>query len=583
MPVLYFTRGWATGLRKASAIAALCLSAQIPFANATTYYFSSSGNDTNSGTSPGAPWKSLSEIYYKSARIGGHAPYFAPGDSILLKAGDTFYERIQMFGDGAVYSRITLGRYGEGANPLLIGDNVNATWTLVAGRTNIYSTPVSGILIVSETNGTLYGEMPNLDDFAGATNQWMDTFTNLSWGKLTAGGTVVYLRTSDDTAPGTGRLRAFHKPVESSGSYVTIEHLDVRRAYYGISIGPKYISGNYVNTTNPIVRNCNIEDTCGCGLRFYYTTSGEMASNTVTRTGWTSTYLGDRCISNWMHHNTISFATNIILKIADPFRESQELGGIGMKQGAHNIVERNDVSEVNGFVDTYYEQGSVIRYNYFHSSRIGSGIAPHGTGYDIHHNIFNFGPQGQKAIGGFWAYDAGASYGPALGTNLIYNNVFYNFTVYGFYSGTNYPPGVMLRNNIFVGASGATLAQSCIGPDCVYNLFYCLGTPKFYWNAHETGHTLASYRAASGMESNSIYANPMFVSDKPVTAVDFQLKSTSPCINAGQDLKLAGLLGPAAQYQDYLGTPIPRGTGPDIGAYEKIPLLDPPTNLHISQ
>lgn len=549
-------------------ILSISLLIQPPFAYSTTYYFSNSGNDTNSGTAATTPWSSLSEIYYKSCGIGRRIP-FKPGDLLLLKAGETFNEAISMHGSGAPGSQITIGRYGEGENPTLIGDNLNAVWSLVEGRTNIYSSRLAGILVVAETSGKLYGQMPNLDEIVGTQDDWLDMFTNSCWGKLTAGGTVVFVRTADDSWPGTGRLRAFHKPLQVSGSYVTVENLNVRRAYYGISI-------NY--TTNTIVRNCHIEDTCGCGLRFYKCVAGEMASNTVTRTGWTSTYLGDMCISNRMHHNTISFATNTILGILNPFRESEELGGIGMKQGAYNIVEYNDVSHVNGFVDTYFEQGSVVRYNFFSSSRDGSGIAPHGTGWQVHNNIFNLGPAGKRALGGFWAYNESDSYGPALGTNLIHHNVFYGFTVYGFYSGQNYGPGVVLRNNIFVGASGANLAQGWSGPICDFNLYYCLGTPRFYWNAARTGYTLESYQAASGMETHSIYADPQFVSDSPVTAEDFRLRPTSPCINAGFDLKKAGLLGADQEYRDFLGRPVPQGAKPDIGVYETT-VPAPPTNL----
>jgi len=115
-----------------------------------------------------------------------------------------------------------------------------------------------------------------------------------------------------------------------------------------------------------------------------------------------------------------------------------------------------------------------------------------------------------------------------------------------------------------------------------YNLYYSStsGFPqRWYWNANYT-NSFAAWQAFSGQDAHSIYANPQFVSPSPITAADFRLEPTSPCIDAGLNLKLAGLLAPAAQYQDYLGTLIPRGTSPDIGAYEKIPLLDPPTNLH---
>jgi len=539
-----------------------CLSQWILCFGGTNYYFSTSGNDTNTGIAQDSPWKSFTKV------ISG--PFIA-GDSILLKAGDVFgnlvgtdqyRNRLNLFRDGTSSAPITIGRYGTGANPILLGDNTEAVWSLEPGRSNIYSSPLSGILGVADTNGVLYGQMPTFDDFVGTQDQWLDTFTNSSWGKLTAGGTVVYLRTSDDSNPDTGKIRAAHRAVEIDGSYITVENLDVRRAYQGIS-------ANF--STNIVVRNCNVEDTWGTGLRFYYVVSGEMASNTVTRAGWTAVYLGDLCLSNRVHHNVISFSTNIILGISEPYSDASELGGIGMKQGAHNIVEHNEVSEVEGFVDTYYEQGSTIRFNYFNRSRSGSGVAPTGTGWRIHHNIFNFGPAGQKALGGFWDYDSGLSFGTNdLGPNLIYNNVFYGFRDYGFYSPTNGQAGVVLRNNIFVSAnvSGSDLARTHSGPDSDYNMFFSLGPTNFYYQVQEVGHSLALYQSASGMESNSAFGDPQFVSDNPATAADFKLKPTSPCINAGSNLKTEGLLGFGADYLDYSGAMIPRGAGSDIGAFE---------------
>ena len=80
-------------------------------ASAATYYVSqSAGNDNNSGLSTVAPWQSL-------ARASTVA--LIAGDSLLLKAGDTWNEELQPKGNGTAASPILIGAYGTGNKPVL--------------------------------------------------------------------------------------------------------------------------------------------------------------------------------------------------------------------------------------------------------------------------------------------------------------------------------------------------------------------------------------------------------------------------------------------------------------------------------
>lgn len=101
----------------------------IPFlANATNYYFSSStGNDANSCTigSPCATLLKASNISYN------------PGDSVLFKAGDTFYGNLSVVHAGNSSSQIYYGSYGAGANAIISQDTTLASWTSIGG--NVYA------------------------------------------------------------------------------------------------------------------------------------------------------------------------------------------------------------------------------------------------------------------------------------------------------------------------------------------------------------------------------------------------------------------------------------------------------------
>src|SRR5665647_54836 len=91
-------------------------------ANATNYYFSVTGNDTNNGTSTSTPWQTISKFNSVfSSR--------SPGDSLLFKRGDTFYGSLTISSSGSSGSPITIGAYGTGARPIITGFTTLSSWT----------------------------------------------------------------------------------------------------------------------------------------------------------------------------------------------------------------------------------------------------------------------------------------------------------------------------------------------------------------------------------------------------------------------------------------------------------------------
>ena len=73
---------------------------------AGAYYISNSGDDNNSGTSPGEAWKTINKVNHID---------FEPGDKILFKGGETFNGTIVLNGDdfGNSGSKIHVGSYGD--------------------------------------------------------------------------------------------------------------------------------------------------------------------------------------------------------------------------------------------------------------------------------------------------------------------------------------------------------------------------------------------------------------------------------------------------------------------------------------
>ena len=118
-------------------------------ASATTYYVSSStGNDSNAGTSASVPWKTI-------AHVNGQT--FQPGDSILFKRGDVWNESLAPGSSGGVGNPITFDAYGSGAAPNLTGYYAvpSTAWVVVTGNAWKAAVPA----IYTSINFCLFGSV----------------------------------------------------------------------------------------------------------------------------------------------------------------------------------------------------------------------------------------------------------------------------------------------------------------------------------------------------------------------------------------------------------------------------------------
>ena len=61
----------------------------LPQCSGTCYYVSNSGSDSNLGTSPSSPWKTLSKVQSFQSNL-------QPGDAVLLQRGGVWYEQLDI-------------------------------------------------------------------------------------------------------------------------------------------------------------------------------------------------------------------------------------------------------------------------------------------------------------------------------------------------------------------------------------------------------------------------------------------------------------------------------------------------------
>jgi Right handed beta helix region len=157
-------------------------------AGAAVYYVDSgAGADFRTGLSPEAAWRSLSRV--RTANL-------APGDSLLLKRGSVWSDRLTIASSGTPEAPIRIGAYGWGDRPVLDGSRLaNGTTLLTVSQASFItisdlelrnsrdnglsangcnSISVTGVVVSrSQRNGMLFYDCNNLliedcDIFANA-------------------------------------------------------------------------------------------------------------------------------------------------------------------------------------------------------------------------------------------------------------------------------------------------------------------------------------------------------------------------------------------------------------------------------
>lgn len=92
------------------------------------YHVKNTGNDALDGLTDATAWQTLSKVISFS---------FASGDSVLLKSGDTWHEKLIV-----PNSNLNFGAYGTGNKPLITGFVVATGWSNIGG--NLWQTTATG-------------------------------------------------------------------------------------------------------------------------------------------------------------------------------------------------------------------------------------------------------------------------------------------------------------------------------------------------------------------------------------------------------------------------------------------------------
>lgn len=187
-----------------------------PLAEAATYYVSSrSGRDSNSGLSPRSAWRTLDRVNHAQLR---------PGDSVLLKRGETWRETLQPPSSGMEREVIQVGAFGLGSRPVISGsDRVPSTKWTRSGRFQYFS--LSGGAPASLWNHDIrLVRVASLDKLNSPSKWWFDPAAQR-----------IYMEATSDVR----EIEVQHRDVNIDNgerSHIVYDNLDLRHAREGLRL-----------------------------------------------------------------------------------------------------------------------------------------------------------------------------------------------------------------------------------------------------------------------------------------------------------------------------------------------------------
>jgi hypothetical protein len=570
-----------------------------------TYYVSSStGADSNSGTSELQPWKTLDAVYLHRASL-------APGDKVLLKRGDTFGRALLLKDvNGAADAPITIGAYGSGSapKPVISAGGAVLDWepvtthpgcarARIAEENHIDGNSVNRFFYQDAFVAELQATVSPNSNLAQYLNQMLAAS---AWGPR-GNPEHIYFCRSDLAGLSAAALkshllanvRAFSQGIViTNSSHLMAEDIEVNQAYQAVAIvRSHHVTLRRFDTRNTIHFAVNlVTESCP-------DPDDPNAPNDPVSPWPCSSHIAilDSSLKNSVHNAVYALGVDH-LRISGselgPFPSTVigtapgccaapngDLNAIGVENGSNILIDHNfihdtvagekaiDIAAI-GSVELGSAIDHVSVHHNFVANTTGLGTLM-GSNLSVHHNIFVAPPNAdlatRKRLNGVDIVGRGS------GRSTVYNNVFY---------------GVAHEAN----AGIKTASNTDDGPVFVLNNVVVAVQPTSTFKYLRYEHPLRTYSRNNAFfalpnntvpfpdEPHSFQVNPGFVSATPTTPADFELSASSPLIDAGVDPKLTSALDPwdvgrafemAGAFPAFDATWGKAGQGLDIGAYER--------------
>ncbi len=535
---------------------------------ATTYYVdAANGNDSNSGTSIAAPWKTIDKINNFS---------FNAGDSILLKRGDVWKEVLEFSSSGNAFQPIVIGSYGDGELPILTAIDVYEGWDSPFNWTDEGNNLWTRVLSYNPQRLWINGKEV-------LRNEIIDSLdgTRYVWG-YEKGKIYIYSPTNPALAFHSMRTNVFQNVAKFIWQkYIILQDIELQGGYsFSLTIQ---------GSANITIKNCKIGSYAREGIiikQWGETSSAYITvENCIIDSKFKFSYGKDKGIDDAIlivaGANNCEIKNNIIKDFGHCSVYLKSLhgtdNGVYDNKIYGNFMSGKNVTYQRGIGTDGYE-------NKCHDNEFFNNIITemtvrnqiNGNNNWIHHNIIDgtkntivkpFGAGQGIELQGYGAElvchdnkidnnlimncdEPGISFnhnGNPKYNNYIRNNIIYNC---GRNSKEGYDNiGIKIDNN------SRTIQNNYFYNNCIFSGNENLPS-VFLRGSYLTAEQFNSIDNGLDLASNNIQKDPLI---EIIDSLHYYITENSPCIDAGIDV---GLLF------DFYGNKIFSGNAPDIGIYE---------------
>lgn len=497
----------------------------VPGERQTYYVDATKGNDSNDGLSINSAWKTLSKVNTSS---------YGPGDSILFKAGETWYGQLEIETDGLKGMPVVFTSYGEGSKPRIdgLGEKdytirlLNSNYTEVRGfevtnKGTVLKGGRYGILLNANNEGPIYSSIIRDMDVHDVNGDPV---------KSNGGGGGIVWKNEGQTPS-----RLVDALIEGCHIY------DCQRNGMG---GKRDYNGA------EFLKN-----------KEYYNLRLKVRQNLIERIP------GDAIVMLGCDSSVAEY--NVCRDFTDDLPQGDAAAGIWPFSSLNTIIQYNEVSghmagwDGQGFDSDWNCENTIIQYNYSHDNAGGfilicsKGSAGFNDNTIVRYNI--------SINDGFRTWGSGTDFCPSIHlAGNIFNTQIYNNTIY---SGPK--PASVEKSFI-----EATNWEAWSNLTYIYNnIFYAADASKFIMGGstnNSFNHNLYSANTILPADHNPLRVDPQFIqpgeSDNPE---NYRLKNGSSAI--GQGILIVNNGG-----SDFFGNPVSDTFPPSIGAYNGVGLSSSP-------
>ena len=531
---------------------------------AATYYVDATGGtDSNDGLTTGTAWQTIAKV--NGLTCGSSVGQLGPGDSVLLKRGETWREQLTVPCSGSMGAPIVFGAFGSGDLPKFQGyTEFSGPWTDTGG--GIYSHAVPAATGYGLLESGMLLQMAS--DATCADGKW-----------YRGAGPVIYYKPSS----GTPNDYTLHYTLLQTAvlatdkQHITVQDMEIEG--YSTLASPGYsaiyFNGGLGKIDGITITRVTVHDVASRAIAVDNANAPVVEGSDIYRAQM-GIYFRNNTTDGLIRNNRVYTIKPYYSRLTGDMY-AIAFGSSGENTG--NIIELNEVWDVGDVTvrtnmdaaiagwSNSDESAAIWRYNFVHDNQTGClNTGNHGGGSHVHYNILaNCGNSANASGKNGGLYLSNASADPsAMDAN---NNTIYNtYGVGNQGSIWSYPSDnkLRLKNNLAASSSVPILyvpsqVTSVFVSD--HNAYVGTTTGSVLVSYHGSTYdesNLGLYVSATNQDTNSLTADPSFTnaSGNFSTTSDFSLRYSSPTIDAGTTT-------------DFFGNPI-YGT-PDIGAIEYQP------------